>query len=243
MKTKRLLLPALIAVLLCFCISCFSEWNGISGKGSLATETRNVKNFTSIELQTAANVEIVKGNAFSVNVSDYKNLLQYLKVEVVDNRLIIKRQPFSVNLSNSKAKVIITMPDPLYSLKLSGSGNIKVRSAFTDMQSLVLSGSGNVEFDGDCKLNKLDVKISGSGNIAASGSVQNLYVKISGSGNLLFSQLKAKNGNCAISGSGNMHVMIENKLEASVSGSGDIIYSGNPSVKSNVSGSGHVKHQ
>ena len=166
--------------------------------------------------------------------------MKYMHVEVIDNRLIINKNPVSLNFRNSKAKVIVTLPDPLYSVKLAGSGNMKVLSAFNDLQHLFLSGSGNIELGCDCQLNKLDVLISGSGNINAIGSVKDLYTKISGSGDIQFLQFKAKSANCTLSGSGNMVVNIEDKLEAYLSGSGDIAYLGAPIVNSHVSGSGRV---
>lgn len=240
MKAKPVFLPFFMLLMLLLSSSCIFDLNSISGTGSITTETRNAKDFTAIELQTAADVQIVKGNSFNVSVSDYQNLIKYLSVEVEESRLIIKKKPSSVHLWNSKAKVIVTLPDPLYSLKLSGSGNMRVRSAFNDLQSLILSGSGNIELYSDCQLNNLEAQISGSGNMNAIGTVQDLKTKISGSGNMQFSQLKAKTGNCSISGSGNTYVFVEENLEAYLSGSGDIIYSGNPVLSSHLSGSGHI---
>ena len=239
MKRTNLFLSILVLVLF-ISTSCIFDLNVISGKGNIVSEKRVASDFTSIELQSSADVEIVKGTSFNVSVSDYENILQYLTVEVVDNRLIIKKKPFTVNLWNSKAKVVVTMPDPLYSVKLSGSGNMKVNSTFNDLESLLLSGSGNIEVNSDCHLNKLNAQISGSGNINAIGSVQELNTKISGSGNIRFSQMKAKTANCTISGSGNIYVFIEERLEAYLSGSGDIVYTGTPEVNSHLSGSGHV---
>ena len=239
MKKTNLFLPIMVSILL-LSTSCILDLNAITGKGKIVTENRNAKDFTSVELQTAANVEIVKGNSFVVSATDYENLIQYLVVEVIDNRLIIKKKPNSPNLWNSKAKVMVTLPDPLYSMKLTGSGNIRVVSAFNDLGVLSLSGSGNIELKNDCRLKKLEAQISGSGNMNATGTVEDLYTKISGSGNISFAKLIAKTGNCTISGSGNVYVFIENKLDAYLSGSGDIVYSGTPSVNSHLSGSGHI---
>jgi hypothetical protein len=239
MKKTFLFLPVMVFVLV-VSTSCIFDLNAITGKGSIVTENRNAKDFTSIELQTAADVEIVKGNSFSVSASDYENLIQYLVVEVIDNRLIIKKKPNSPNSWNSKAKVMVTLPDPLYSMKLSGSGNMRVRSAFNDLGVLALSGSGNIELKSDCRLKKLEAQISGSGNMYGTGTVEDLYTKISGSGNIHFADLKAKSGNCTVSGSGNVYVFVENRLDAYLSGSGDIVYSGTPSVNSHKSGSGHI---
>ena len=240
MKTKNLAIPVVLLFLLLLNTSCIFDLNVIAGSGNIVTESRSAKDFTSIELQTSADVKIVKGNAFNVTVSDYENLVQYLAVEVVDNRLIIKKSKKFVTFWNSKAKVIVTLPDPLYSVKLSGSGNMNVSSTFNDLEFLLVSGSGNIELASDCRLNKLDARISGSGNMDATGTVQDLYTKISGSGNIHFSQLRAKSANCTLSGSGNMYVFIEDKLEAFLSGSGDIVYYGTPVVNSHVSGSGSI---
>jgi hypothetical protein len=239
MKKTFLFLPVMVFVLV-VSTSCIFDLNAITGKGNIVTENRNAKDFTSIELQTAADVEIVKGNSFSVRASDYENLIQYLVVEVIDNRLIIKKKPNSPNSWNSKAKVMVTLPDPLYSMKLSGSGNMRVRSAFNDLGVLALSGSGNIELKSDCRLKKLEAQISGSGNMYGTGTVEDLYTKISGSGNMHFADLKAKSGNCTVSGSGNVYVFVQNRLDAYLSGSGDIVYSGTPSVNSHKSGSGHI---
>ena len=242
MKTYKLFLPVVMLFMTFLSSSCIFDMNVITGKGNIITETRSSKDFTAIDLQTGANVEIVKGNTFKVSVSDYENLVKYTVVEVVDNHLIIKRKPNSVHFWNSKTKVVVTMPDPLYSLQLSGSGNLNVLSAFNDLQSLVLSGSGNVELHSDCQLNKLEANIIGSGNINAIGNftVQDLSTRISGSGNIHLSQMKAKKADCSISGSGKMYVLIEDNLEAYISGSGSIIYSGSPIVNKHISGSGNV---
>ncbi len=242
MKTKKLFLPAIMLFMAFLSTSCIFDFNVITGKGKIVTETRSAKGFTGIELQAGANVEIVKGNTFSVTVSDYENLVKHISTEVSDNYLIIKNEPNSVHLWNSKANVVVTMPDSLYNIQLSGSGNINITSGFKDIQLLLLSGSGNINLNGDCILNKLEANIVGSGNINATGNstVQNLTTRISGSGNIHLSQLKAKVADCSISGSGRMNVFIEDTLEASVSGSGDIEYEGTPKVDSHVSGSGNV---
>jgi len=240
MKTKELLLPFIVVFVLILSTSGLTPWNRITGKGKIVTVSRKVTNFTSVDLRTGANVEITKGTAFHVSVSDYENLVQYLSVKVENNCLIIQDESNKFSFNNSKAKVSITMPDPLYSLKLAGSGNMNVHSAFNDLQSLKITGSGNIELERALQLNKLDVQLVGSGNVNAKGTVRDLYAKISGSGDIHFSQLRAKNGNCSLSGSGNMDLAVEDKLDASLSGSGEIAYSGNAVVHSHVSGSGRI---
>lgn len=238
MKTTKLLI--ILAVLPLLFVSCISDWHAISGNGAIFSESMSVPNFESIELQSAADLVIVKGGTFSVNVSDYENLLQYLTVKVVDNRLVIKKEPETVNLWNSKAKVIVTMPDSLYAVTLAGSGEIRIDPAFSKLQSLMLYGSGSILIEDYCSLDKLEAQITGSGNIRAKGSVNNLTTQISGSGDMLFSDLEAYDAKCTLTGSGNIYISVENELDAYLSGSGDVIYYGNPTVNSYASGSGKV---
>lgn len=220
--------------------ACLSDWNAVSGKGSIISETRQAESFTAIELQTAADVEIVKGNAYNVTVSDYENLLQYITLEVVDNRLMIKKDPLSVNLWNSKAKVKVTMPDSLYAVTLAGSGEMRIDPAFSKLESLRINGSGNINIGDYCALDKLEAQITGSGNIRAKGTVNSLNAKITGSGNMMLSGLEAYEAKCTLSGSGNIHVAVENELVVYLSGSGDVFYYGNPTVNSYATGSGKV---
>ena len=51
--------------------SCIAELFGVSGKGAIITENRTATNFHSIELLTSADVEVIKGDTFLVQVSDY----------------------------------------------------------------------------------------------------------------------------------------------------------------------------
>jgi len=52
--------------------------------------------------------------------------------------------------------------------------------------------------------------------------------------------MKASNATCTLSGSGNMYVYIEDKLEAFLSRSRNIVHYGSPVVNSNLSGNGHI---
>jgi len=92
-----------------------------------------------------------------------------------------------------------------------------------------------------------NLKISGSGNIAAKSSIKtgNANYAISGSGNISIDDLSAETVECHISGSGDVNLKGNGlrKLEIHISGSGDVnagyLKSENVSVR--VSGSGDCK--
>ena len=80
----------------------------------------------------------------------------------------------------------------------------------------------------DLALGKLNVGISGSGDviIGGNGEAASADVSISGSGNYSGESLKITNADFSISGSGSCKCNVTDNLEASVSGSGNITYTG-----------------
>lgn len=222
--------------------SCIPEWNLIVGDGEIVSQTVHVDDeFTAIELQSYANVIINKGTNFQVEISDYENLIEYMDVRVTNGKLIIKTSPAYMSITHSEAKVMITMPDTLYSILLSGSGDVVVNDAFNKLQILKISGSGDIILKSDAQYDYLKATISGSGQISGSGTATELETLISGSGYIRFEELITQSAQCTISGSGNTYVSVVTNLDANISGSGNIIYYGNPSVDASVTGSGRVR--
>lgn len=222
--------------------SCVSGWNLVVGDGDIVSETVPVDDeFTAIELQSYADVIINKGNNFEVEISDYENLIEYMDVRVSNGKLIIKTSPAYMSVSHTEARVVITMPDTLCSILLSGSGDVIVNDAFNKISVLRISGSGDIKLEDDAQYDHLKATISGSGRIFGSGTAVGLETLISGSGYIRFQELIAQSAQCTISGSGNTYVGVITSLDASISGSGSVIYYGNPSVDSHVTGSGRVR--
>ena len=143
MKKKnliKLLVLVLFPLLLASCTGLFGE----TGEGDIITEIRPVSNFKSIDLLTSADVEVVKGDIFKVEVSDYENIVQYVTLKVISHNLVISISPLNSGLLNSKAKIMITMPDSLSSVSNAGSGNVVLNSSFKDLELFIITGSGNI---------------------------------------------------------------------------------------------------
>ena len=238
---KRIYAQIFVISVLSFMFTSCADLFGIKGSGEIVTETRSVSDFKSIDLLTSADVEIVKGDSFKVEVSDYENIVQHLSLKVVAHNLVVSVSPITTVLINSKAKVMITMPDSLSSVSIAGSGDVTLNSAFKDLELFIITGSGNINAAKDIAIKKMTASILGSGSITAKGNVETLKTLISGSGNINFSNLVSKTADCTTTGSGNTYVNATNTLKANITGSGNIEYSGSPAVTSNISGSGVVK--
>jgi hypothetical protein len=240
---KHFIYPFLFLGVCVFCLSsCSSDFFGIKGKGKIVTEAESLTVFSSVELTTSADVQILKSDSiFKVEVSDYENIIQYLSTKVVSNALVISTKPATTILQNSRAKVIIWMPDNLKSIIVTGSGTVQVDSSFVSLQSLSLSGSGDIKLNDTIDIVKLTTNIMGSGNITAKGKVGTLVAGTSGSGTTYLSDLVAKDASCTITGSGSQYVHATATLKATIIGSGNIEYSGSPIVTSAITGSGRLK--
>jgi hypothetical protein len=239
MNSKRIPLYLLLITSLFLFSSCL-DWFGTTGKGNIVTQNVTATNFQNIELLNAANVDIIKGDTFEVQISDYENIIQNLSVAVVNHNLVISTIPIGTILLNSKAHVTIIMKDSLNAVAIAGSGNVNLNSPFKDLNTTILTGSGNIFSNENLNINQLNASILGSGNISAKGNVNSLTGLISGSGNLNFSNLIAKKASCTISGSGTMNVNVTDSLKALITGSGSIKYKGNPIISSTITGSGVV---
>jgi len=243
MKKRNVALYLFFAISALLFTSCIGDVFGVSGKGDSVIEGRTVTAFHSIELQTSANVSIVRDTLYKVEVEDYSNIVKYTVAKVSSQNLVISIFPSSTVLLNSAAKVRITMPDSLKTLIVSGSGKIDVDTTFKDIEVITVTGSGNVSINRPVNLTKLSTTIKGKGTVSATGKVAALTAVTSGSGNTNLSQLVSTASSCTLSGSGNMYINATTSLKAFISGSGSVYYSGNPAVSDSITGSGSVVKQ
>ena len=125
-------------------------------------------------------------------------------------------------------------------LSVSGSGDMDVAGTVkTDKLSTDVSGSGSLTIA--VSADSYSAGISGSGQMRVTGTSQSANIKVSGSGSFRGNDLKTNTTNVGVSGSGDVYVVVNSSLNASVSGSGSIKYSGNATnVSTSKSGSGRV---
>lgn len=240
MKSLKWMIPGILVFAISL-TSCKKHlFNSIKGKGATVTETRDLSGFNKISLDIDADVYYTQDSIYYVEISAQQNVLNVITTEISSGELEIDSKKWI--RKHNGIKIIVHSPD-LYSLDISGSGNIEsAYSISTSTLELKISGSGNISL-ASVNAAELEAKISGSGNITASGgAVTNQKTTISGSGNIEMTGLAANHSDAKISGSGNISVWAIDQLRATISGSGDIRYKGNPEVNTTISGSGSLIH-
>ncbi len=195
-----------------------SSGSANKGSGVVATQTRDLAAFNSIDLAGSNNVVIRVGEKQSVVVRADDNLLDRVTTEVQSGKLVIANTPGDFT-TKSPMRVEVSVPT---------------------LNALTLTGSGNIVVDG-IEAESLSVTLPGSGTLTASGTATRLDVTISGSGTVQLTRLIANDVRASVGGSGSIFVTATRSLDALVSGTGSILYAGNPrDVTKNVTGTGTI---
>ena len=192
--------------------------SGIKGSGEQITEERDVKSFDKIESSGSYDIYVQVGEEQSLEITFDDNLIDLITTRVSGKTLkISNRDSYS---SRNTCRVDITIPE---------------------LEKVSLSGSGDIEIV-DLDETSFTFKLSGSGDLRASGRVEELEIRLSGSGDIDTRDLLADDTYCKISGSGSVKLHAKEYFEGTVSGSGNIYYYGEPEhISTHVSGSGRIK--
>ena len=234
---KVLLLSALF--LLAF-TSAHAQWGSkkIRGNGKMVTEARNTSDYERIHVVGSMNVKLVSGTEGNIKVAAESNLQEYILTEVKNGTLKISTEK-GVNLQTRKDLLITVPVKSVNDISLTGSGDIWTQDQLSEERlSVSVTGSGDMVLD--IQTNYLKGHVTGSGDIKIKGSTDNFECNVTGSGDFDAFDLRAKNVEARVSGSGDVMVYASPSLKANVSGSGDIVYKGDPekqSFKTNGSGS------
>lgn len=185
----------------------------VKGSGNTATEEREVKGFTGVDVSGVFQVEIVAQKEFGVEIQADDNLLPLIRTEVRNGILHIETEK-SISSQNGM-KVMISAPD---------------------IDSLEASGAAHINLSG-VKNDKLRIDTSGASKINLSGETAKLEIEVSGASGIEAENLKADKANVDASGASHVSVFAATELLAEASGASSVTYSGSPkSVRKNTSG-------
>lgn len=222
--------------------SCNVSFNGdsLSGNGNVKTETRNVGDFNAVKTSGSIDIEISQGDTYSVSVEDDENILPVIVTEVEGGVLNIHYKD-NTSINQDHAKVYIKAPS-LDKIISSGSADIAITDVVKNNRRIEISVSGSGDIKGGVDAPEIVASIGGSGNVSLSGRTKEFEGKVSGSGDLNCGDLQSENTTVSVSGSGNAHVFASVSLNARASGSGDVYYRGKPSSPEiHTTGSGSVQ--
>lgn len=206
------------------------------GFGSTITEELNLTDFTGIELSIDAQVYISQGNEVEVLVKGQENIVDELETRVRNDVWEIE---FDDCVEDSDVlRIYITTPN-LNFIANNGSGKIK-SDDILKMDNLEIKNNGSGDIELSLETDVVTARNTGSGKLEIEGVAATLDADIKGSGDLQAFDLLARDGQVEVDGSGDAQVNISDFLEIMIEGSGDVYYKGEPDLKVTTRGSGKV---
>ena len=190
------------------------------GSGHMATEVRELRDFSSVDVSSVFQVEIIAQSEFHVEVEADDNLLQFIETEVRNGELHISLDK-GVKTSNP----------------------LRVRIGVPNIERLEASGATKV-FISNLKNSKIEVDTSGASKIELSGETGQLIVDVSGASHINATDLKAVDAVVDASGASRVNVNVSGELNSEASGASNINYTGDPTnVIKRTSGASSVSRK
>ena len=207
--------------------------------GAYISRNLDLDPFSKIVLSVPGNLVLEQSNQQSVRIEGPAELIDLINTQVIYDEWKIKFPDKSYNKHAKPINISVSLPD-LRAIGVSGTGNVTSKGKF-DLNhdiSYACSGVGNIKFEANAS--NVKCAVSGSGNMNIKGTGETLKIALSGSGNVITENLKVREADVVVSGSGNISVNAHDYLNVVISGSGMVDYRGNPKLKSKYSGSGRA---
>jgi hypothetical protein len=188
----------------------------IGDDGPRTTQTRNVADFTRIDNRDSVDVRLHVGEPQRVRVRAGEKVIDDVETEVRDGTLQV------------------TFDHDGF-----GGGDVVVEASVPELTGIEASGSGDIDADG-IEADAFELSSDGSADIGLEGAVGRLALELDGSGDADLADLVAREARVLVSGSGDVQVRADERLEVDVDGSGDVRYHGDPALTQHVDGSGEL---
>jgi hypothetical protein len=211
---------------------------------AVVTKKFKVANFNSIELGSAFEVHVHKGNVYAVSVTGREKDIDELEVRSSSGKLEIGYESgwkWTWNNNRSKLVVNITLPR-LNSGDFSGASKVDLQGFSNEEEmSLIFSGASKGLIEG-LHADKLKIELSGASDCKISGHTDYLKVEASGASHLKALDFFARNVDVDASGASSAQVHVQKSLKVDASGASHVKYKGSPVISKDLSGAASL-HQ
>ncbi|MBP9018774.1 MAG: head GIN domain-containing protein [Rikenellaceae bacterium] len=232
MKKIFYLTVALIIIVLSSC--SFPGMVSVRPEGEYISKDINPESFSSVSVASGFQLFLTQDSVQSMSVETYKNIFQYLEIEIVDSTLFISTKE-GVNFSGQpNVKIHITTP-VLDELSLSGGSRAEFVNEWKG-ENIDVSLSGGSRIYGLINVKFLEMDLSGGSRSELRGVVDYISVSSSGGSKSRHLDMQARKCNASISGGGSLEISVSDSLEIDCSGGSRVHYKGSPVISSELSG-------
>ena len=206
----------------------------------LVSEFRQLGEFTKIDMDGGAKVNLVQGSEHSITVEGSRRVVDQVLTQVNDGVLEINyRDRKLFEFWAESLTLTITFKD-LSDFRLDGGVELKADDPTLEDFNLTINGGASIRMN-NLLVNTLSMTLTGGGNIEVSGIAENHNVKVSGGTNYQAEDLKSANVSVEIIGAANVVVWAAERLNLDLAGAYSVSYWGSPQITQSVTGLGEIK--
>jgi len=235
MRTRIL---TIILVIIGFSFSHNAMAKRIKGSGHVIKETRELSNFTSIDIGSAFEIELIKSNESKIIIETDDNIMPYIKTNVHAKELDVRHD---VDISNSTKMSLTIYYRELNELDISGAAELYSSDVLTT-RYLKLDFSGAAEVSLKLDVQSIEAEISGASNADLEGKAQDAEIEVSGAAVLRAYGLELHFLDLEASGASSVKVLVLDKFIIDASGAATVRYKGTPTLDlDDISGAASFK--
>jgi hypothetical protein len=214
----------------------------VAGSGNAKQESREVPEFTSVEVGSAIHATIRVGPKALIVLEGDDNLLPLITTEVRAGRLVVRTEG-GVNLKPSRPiKVEITTP-ALVGVAGAGASELDVVAAPAERFAIGASGAAEVAVH-EVDAQALTIDASGATRVTLAGKAKSVTLDVSGASHLKADGLTAELVQVDVSGASHVEVGATASVKGDVSGASHLRVVGSPAVRElDTSGASHVSYE
>lgn len=192
------------------------------------SETRQLDNFTSLEVGEAIEVIITQGdkNEAVIEVDDID--LDEVVTEVRGSELNIERDNRGYRNTNNRGEVVIRLTyKKIEEISVNSAGSVYSKNVIKAEEfELNASSAGRIELELDVQ--DLEVDASSAGSIEVSGTCSSLDLDVSSAGQFEGYDLMCSTIKADVSSGGSGEVSVKDRLEVDAGTGGSLYYKGDP---------------
>ncbi|MEL6805166.1 MAG: head GIN domain-containing protein, partial [Bacteroidota bacterium] len=205
------------------CETTAQNWgNGrnITASNNVISEERSLQGFDEIKVCCSIAVDLYQSNSYEVEVEAADNVLQYVRTEVVGDRLEIGMEN-NINIrNNGRIRVRVSMPS-LEAVSVSSSSTLTGHGTFRGGDlDLKCSSSGKMELDFEGE--DINANANSSGTIRLAGSANDVKVNTSSSATFNAYDLQSRTARINSSSSSTVKISVSDRISANASSSASV---------------------
>jgi hypothetical protein len=214
----------------------------LSAPAHAATRSFTVTSFDRVRVAGPFKVDLRIGTSTSARAEGSPAALNRLKVGVQGSTLVIDLDRTYAGLMGAEtAPVSLSVSTPsLTGAALTGSGALTIDRVKARLFSLNVSGSGDVAI-GSLIADQATVAVAGPGRATIAGKVGSVRASLQGSGAIEAAGLDVADLDLSFTGSGKARLAASRTAKIFAAGSGDVIVTGDPACTVRAQGSGEVR--